>query len=358
MKKGKEIIGFGICVLLGAIGGILAVFLKENGIVKPISSVWIIIAFVISMFLQIIIHELGHLIAGLFSGYEFNSFRITNLIWIKENGRVKLKKYSLKGTMGQCLMVPPENKANYPVILYNLGGVLMNIIVSIVALLIAILLKNAPLMIFAGIGFFFAFLNGIPMKSGGVPNDGMNVKCFKKDPLARQAFDSQLRFNALSVKGARLKDMPDEWFEIPVESDLNNINTGTLLYMQAAKLLDACEFDKAKEKIQWILDNVKGLIGLYINELKCELIFCNVMLDEYEEAEKLYEYEMKKYINETGTNPSRKRLMYGYYLLVEKDSKKAEKELALFGKLKKTYPNKGDLACEEEFIDKIKMKKV
>lgn len=356
MKKNKDlVIGFGTYVLAGIIWGIVEVILEEKGLLDPVKFWSEVAVLIVSIFLQIIFHELGHLEAGLISGYKFSSFRIGSFTWIKEDEKIKFKRYSLNGTAGQCLMIPPKEEGyDYPIILYNLGGVLMNLIVSIIVLFPAFYLRSAELFLFSYVGFFILITNGVPMKSAGIANDGMNIKCLKKEPLAMQAFDCQLRSNALLMKGVRLKDMPDEWFKIPSDSDLNNMNTGTMLYMQIGRLLDCHDFVQAKEKIQWVIDNVKGMLGIYKNELKCELIFCEIILGETEEAEKLYEYEMKKYIQNTGVWLSRKRLMYAYYLLVEKDNIKAEKELEKFNRIKKKYPYKGDIESEEELIELIK----
>ncbi|MFQ9514498.1 MAG: hypothetical protein ACLRZ9_01585 [Eubacterium sp.] len=353
MKK-EQLIGFGAYILAGAIWGIAEVILEENGWITPISFWGAIASLIVSIFLQIIFHELGHLEAGLMSGYQFSSFRIGSLTWIKEDGKIKFKRYSLNGTAGQCLMVPPVNAGyDYPVVLYNLGGILMNIIVSLIMLIPSFYMQSGELLIFSFVGLFIIITNGIPMKSAGIANDGMNVKCLKKDPLAMQAFDCQLRSNALLMKGVRLKDMPDQWFEISDDSDLSNINTGTMVYMQVGRLLDKCQFAETKEKIQWALSNVTGMLGLHKNELKCELIFCEIMLGEYEEAEKLYEYEMKKYIQATAGWLSRKRLMYAYNLLVEKDYKKAEKELEMFNLIKKKYPYQGDMESEDQLVELV-----
>lgn len=352
MKLGKEhVIQFGSGVLFGILWGLLTAILEENEIIDPPEFFLSVIVVGISMFLHIIFHELGHLEAGLISGYEFSSFRIGNRIWIKENGKIKWKKYSVPGTGGQCLMIPPKNKGyDYPIILYNLGGILTNIIVSVIGVFLVILLRSSEMLIFSLMGFYLAIMNGVPMRIQGGANDGMNVKCLKKEPLAMQAFDCQLRSNALLIEGKRLKEMPEEWFVIPDDSDLKDVNTGTIIYMQIARMLDRCEFDIAKEKIQWTLEHAKGMLDLHKNELKCELIFCYIISGEYEEAEKLYEYEMKKYIATTGTWLSRTRLMYAYYLLVEKDEKKAQKELKLFDKIKKTSPNTGEIKGEEEML--------
>lgn len=352
MKKNKEFIfGFGTCMVLGFLMGIILGELADKQITRQFSFVSIMIALILGVGLQIIVHESGHLIAGLISGYKFSSFRIGSLVWISVDGKVKLKKYSISGTVGQCLMIPPENRGyDYSVILYNLGGVIMNVIVSAILVIPAILLHSSEIFVVSFVGIFFAVVNGIPMKPSGVANDGANAMSFKKDELARQAFDSQLRCNALLMRGVRMKDMPKKWFDLPEKYRLTNMHTGTILYMQIIRDMDMCEFEVAKEKIIWVLDNVKGLLGLYKNELKCELMFCYIVSGEYEEAEKLYEYDIKKYVQSTATMISRKRQMYAYYMLVEKDEKKAAKELKAFNSIKKTHPYKGDIDSEKELL--------
>ncbi|MBO5413517.1 MAG: hypothetical protein J6A29_04410, partial [Clostridia bacterium] len=62
------------------------------------------IAYLISSYLHTIIHEAGHLVFGLLSGYKFVSFRIGNIMLIKIKNKLKFKKFSLLGTAGQCLM--------------------------------------------------------------------------------------------------------------------------------------------------------------------------------------------------------------------------------------------------------------
>ena len=112
-----------ICMLIGAAFGLMSViFIEEYGLEAKSAFTFLVVS-VVSFMLHIIIHELGHMEAGLISGYKFSSFRVGSLTWIKENGKIKLKRYKIKGTGGQCLMIPPENdEENYPVIFYNLGG--------------------------------------------------------------------------------------------------------------------------------------------------------------------------------------------------------------------------------------------
>ena len=68
------------------------------------------------------------------SGYRFCSFRIGSVMLTRENGRYKIKKYSIAGTGGQCLMEPPGSvDGRLPYRLYNMGGAIMNVAASAIA---------------------------------------------------------------------------------------------------------------------------------------------------------------------------------------------------------------------------------
>ncbi|NLB40976.1 MAG: hypothetical protein GX815_01700 [Clostridiales bacterium] len=55
-------------------------------------------ALYIAIFLQIIIHESGHLIFGKMTGYQFSSFRIGSLMWVKQDETINFRRFSLAGT--------------------------------------------------------------------------------------------------------------------------------------------------------------------------------------------------------------------------------------------------------------------
>ena len=64
----------------------------------------LLIAGVVVFILQVIIHEAGHLVFGLLSGYKFISFRVFDFKIIKDgNGKLKIRFERLAGTGGQCL---------------------------------------------------------------------------------------------------------------------------------------------------------------------------------------------------------------------------------------------------------------
>jgi hypothetical protein len=156
-------------------------------------------AVLLALLAQTAIHEAGHLIFGAFTGYRFVSYRILNFMWIKEDGRLRLKNLSVAGTAGQCLMAPPDMvEGTFPTILYNLGGCLVNVITGVIFLALFFLCPYVPflsilLLALAALGFALALLNGIPLKTDLVPNDGSNALTLHRDPKARRAFWLQMK---------------------------------------------------------------------------------------------------------------------------------------------------------------------
>ena len=155
------------------LGFVTAEITKNDSKAIFIIAVLYIMSLLIFMF-HVIIHEAGHLVFGLLSGYEFVSFRIGSLTLIKENGKFRIKKFSIPGTAGQCLMMPPEGKEyDCPYFLYNLGGILTNAIFSIIFLIICLtftLPKFVEIffMLIVIIGFSLVLTNGIPFNLGSI----------------------------------------------------------------------------------------------------------------------------------------------------------------------------------------------
>ena len=71
------------------VGAVLGVFFAEIIFSTTRSLEWFAVGFfslILSFYLHIILHEGGHLVAGLASGYKFVSFRIGSVLWIKIQG--------------------------------------------------------------------------------------------------------------------------------------------------------------------------------------------------------------------------------------------------------------------------------
>ena len=96
-----------LCGVVGFFGGSYAGKLAPK--VEDFSVILLIISCVIGVVIQIIVHEAGHLVFGLLTGYKFVSFRVFDFKLEKDsNNKFKLRLQHMRGTLGQCLMKPPK----------------------------------------------------------------------------------------------------------------------------------------------------------------------------------------------------------------------------------------------------------
>lgn len=371
MKKKKnygDIAAKIIMLLTGAVCGIFIIFTMNffGTLVKGPAAFLLMFAeamiiMYIASFVQTIIHESGHLIFGLITGYKFVSFRIGHFMFIKEKDRLKIKLYNVVGTAGQCLMMPPQWNEKIPYRLYNLGGCIMNAATALFALA-AYFAAGAEgffalcMAMLAVMGLSMALTNGIPMRVGGISNDGMNAALLGKKENTLRAFWLQLYVNGLIAKGERYRNMPREWFRLPEGEELSDpicCAMGVMLYNFC---FDMHEFDEAEQTINYML-NAPGLLDVEKNELLCELLFLRVLRGApKEEIDSLLTPKLNKYIKATANYVSRRRLAYAYQLLYLKNYSTAQKCLEVFERTAATYPYSAETENEREIIEIVKQK--
>jgi len=305
----------------------------------------------------LILHEAGHLVFGLMTGYRFSSFRILSFMWVKENDKIKLRRLSLAGTGGQCLMTPPEfNDGKFPFALYNLGGSIINTIIGALFLIAYILFSDVPflsplLLIFAIVGFLIAMMNGIPMRMGTVDNDGYNAFALKNNREAAESFWLQLKVVEQSSKGVRLKDMPSEWFRVPSDEGMKNSMTAVRGVFACNRLMDAEKFDEADRLMEHMLTIDSGMVDLHRNLLICDRIYIELIGENRSEViETMLTKEQKKFMLAMKRFPSVIRTEYAIALLHDKDSSKAEGILTEFEKQSRSYPYPHEVDSERDLI--------
>lgn len=313
---------------------------------------------VVSYFMHVIIHELGHLVCGLCSGYEFVSFRIGTMTLIREEGKFKRKKYNIPGTGGQCLMIPPEIASETcPYKLYNLGGIIFDIIASGIGAIGLLLFRDNAyaemfFVIFTVYGIILALSNGIPLKVKGITNDGYNMWALGKDEEARRAFYIMLRVSGLLSKGIKMKEMPKEWFVIKEDADLSNPMIQAIKIFRGNLYFETLDFEGTNTYYKSLLENEEmSLLSIYEKELQCEVLFFEIVGECRKEiVEQLYTKELQQFIKSMRCMAGKQKLMYAYALIIEKDLKKAEKIWLRAMKLKDTYPIKAELEVEMQAL--------
>ena len=362
-KKNVTLLTTLICLGIGGVCGLFSLYYKErifegdSTLLQGVFVISLTVIFIyIASFFQIVIHETGHLVFGLITGYSFASFRVANLMWLKDGNKIRFKRYSLVGMVGQCLMYPPESiDGKFPTVLYNLGGSLMNFIVSIPFLIVSIVLLNIPLLslfllIMAIIGISFALMNGLPVKMSPVNNDGCNAKDLRKDKDALGALCIQMKIYEQTTKGVRVKDMPSEWFELPSEAKMDNAIIASIAVLTANRLVDEQNFDEAKTLIEKLL-NCESILGLHRGLLICDRICLELFgSTNIETISALFNAEQKKFMVQMKSFISVVRTEYAYAKIIEKDDAKAEKLKLKFEKIASSYPFKSEVEGERELM--------
>ena len=368
VKKKKKIvwqqyIGMAFMMLLGVICGFIMIrYIDQSSADTPLhqellSLVGLFLGMYVALFFHINVHEAGHLVFGLMTGYQFCSFRIASFMWLKENGKVKLKRLTLAGTSGQCLMTPPDMKdEKIPFVLYNLGGSFFNLMIGTLFLIgyllfSDILFLSPILLIFAVVGFVTAMMNGIPMRMGMIDNDGYNAVAVSRNKEAVEAFWVQLKVVEQSSKGIRLKDMPAEWFAVPTDEAMKNSMVATRCVFACNRLMDEEKFEEADALMARLLAIESGIIGLHYDLLMCERIYVELIGQNRSEViESMLTKEQKKFIKATKRSPSVLRTQYALALLWEKDAAKAGAIRRSFEKTVNAYPYPHEIDFERELM--------
>ena len=358
----KQLIPIAIFLIVGFAGG-FCIGLLLNDLTDiyrelpfPLPLVITMVYVLIAIYAQLILHEAGHLICGLISGYRFSSFRVGSLMLFKDGNRLKLKTLSIAGTGGQCLMLPPQSEdGRAPFQLYFLGGALANFITSVVLALLYFFTSRAsflsPLLsALAIIGLAIGLMNAIPLRLAMLDNDGNTLRSLKKDPQAVLAFFQMMQIHGRIAAGDRLKDMPEDWFQTPVSADTTNTLIATIEVYRCNRLLDEQRFADTAQSIRALFASNAAIAGIHRGLLVCDLAYCALMTDQESEATTLLDAQQLKFMKSMKRFPSVLRTQYAVAILRDQDAEKAASIQTAFDRMAVRYPYASDITSEQDLM--------
>lgn len=345
MKKALHITGIILLCLLGYGVGFGLSHILDGGAdgesvdkIKMAKAVLIAFAaLVVGVMGNAILHEAGHLVGGLLTGYKFLSFRIFNFTLQKEDDGWHWKKFSIMGTLGQCLMCPPHTQ-EVPYFWYNVGGVMVNLITCVISgtMLYAFELSMMPFefcVMFLATGVWFLLTNAIPMTPGGV-NDGKNILILWRHPDQRKHFHNMLAVAAEQSRGKRVSEMPVEWFESTPVTKNSTVMEMSARNLHYARLMDEKRFDKAREIAEELLSIGKSLPQLFQMEVAADLLFLELAtLNRLEVVNELWNRKfgagnmtLQKYIMTYRKYlPMKCAILFAYELINNESAEEAQK---------------------------------
>ncbi|MBQ2085876.1 MAG: hypothetical protein II464_06385, partial [Oscillospiraceae bacterium] len=161
----------------------------------------------------------------------------------------------------------------------------------------------------------------------------------------------QLKINQLAGEGVRMKDMPEEWFEVPQDADMSNYLVAYNLIARENRLLDSLDLARAEELIDRMIADGTAIPDLYRALLLNDKVFLDLLKNGKEaDVSVLEQKEVAAVLRQMKTFPSVLRTRYAEQLLCRCDEAKAQEILAEFEKVSLTYPSPADIESERELI--------
>ena len=300
--------------------------------------------------IHIIFHEAGHMIGGFITGYRFLYFRIGSTTLVRTDNGFKIRKLKVPGTGGQCIMVPPEMKdGDYPVVIYHLGGGLLNIILSLVAIVIIKTCSLNPvatgyLEIFAIVGIYLVIANLVPLKI--ISNDGANIIYLKNDLEERTALHRILNDEEDIINGKEVEENSKNIDEIDISKTfiqgifINRMEDRFYkMEFEEAKFIGEKLLEKAKMNMTFEFMVKTTLSTIYLIEGSVE------QAEEFLKDKKLKKYLKNKYVLHIEIlNYARDRILEG------KDGEKFRKRIE---KMEDKYIYPSHIKAAFEIMEKI-----
>lgn len=306
----------------------------------------------VTVLLAIWLHEAGHLVCGLLSGYRFASYRAGRLMLYRKEGRMRIGFYHVPGTGGQCLMVPQTEQGEpYPFVLYNAGGVLANALGAI-ALAGAGLAVSQPflrlmLLVAAAIQVIMGVPNLLSLKT--IPTDGQNIRNMRKNEAQRIAFWRMLHIYEACLNAVPLREQPTDWFDDTPPGEGDDPLTLSIKASSALRLTDEGRFDEAAALYRALLADGR-MAQTQRNECACELLLLLCATEgASEETAALETKELRRYIAATKGSLSRAALVL-VQTLSSGDAAAVEKAERFWQARLQHYPIEGERSCYEILV--------
>lgn len=120
-KKPRYKLRMALMTALGLAAGIGIEIVLLNAVDIPSLTVLLLLA--AALVLSVVVHECGHLLGGLLSGWRFVYIGAFSWVLMKKRGKLGLYRLPTPGAQGVCCMTPPPlREGRYPYRWFLAGG--------------------------------------------------------------------------------------------------------------------------------------------------------------------------------------------------------------------------------------------
>ncbi len=329
-----------LAITLGLVLG--AAFITSNK--YYVSNVFTVIPFyligaVVSGFINAVVHEFGHLIAGKKNDFALISFTVWFFRWTKRGKRTKFSFVMFGDSAGSTEMLPvgSENLAKRFKGL-TMGGIIASAIMTLLSIPAFCLTGYLDVRVFCVLAMFlpisayYFFGTLLPTSSEGTLSDGGVLYGLNKNTNV-----SKVTLNLLAIHGnlyeGKTPSQIDEslFFDLPQLPE-DDINFALLYNARYNYYLDKEDYENAKktsDRLMGIMDSLPASVRPVI---KMDALYNACTFDYNEEVADDLMYELEKYLNKNNDATSiRVKMAYLAFVRHETDNvdifyKKGKKE--------------------------------
>jgi len=229
----------------------------------------------LGFFLQLILHEIGHLIFGLLTGWDFLIFQLNRfaLLHLKNKNRlavVRSKNY-------QCIMSPKSINSNP--MLYTIGGCIVNLFSAVTGFLIILINRMTPslwlyIWSFTVFGIGFYVMNGT-FRINRICNDKACYDLLKYNPYTRLCHNAQLIIAKYLANGFTYRQIGKELICICPDTAGNDIEAYQDI-LEYYYYLDMNQFNMAEQALNKI-DTTASFSREITDTLQMEQIYIKLL---------------------------------------------------------------------------------
>lgn len=355
---------FFILYIVGLIAIIARPWIRDYGFTSDallptiLMTVLIGASWYLSFASAIIVHECGHLIFGLLTGYKFAAIGLAHHLFLRRDGRVRRFVYKLPGALGFCAMEVPDMKdGSFPFALYLSGGALCNAFFALVCVFAFAFGIGSGVLFFphaflypAFVNAYFAIVSILPIKTKFLNTDGKQLFDLLKHKNMRKSFWACEKISATQYRGVKFEDIPSEWFN--ETDDTQSVYAASI---RAVRLLARAETESEPKEVCALIEKElsenHALSGIAKSLLTCMRIYYESIGERNADTlKKLITQTQIDFMKRMKNTPSAIQTEYAYTLLVEKNVCEASRIKARLEKISKKYPFPAEIDTAKKLI--------
>lgn len=273
-------------LLLGALSGVLLARLEDTGAIQ-IRPGAVVVAASLGLFLQILVHEAGHVLAGLGSGLRLVTMAVGPLRY--ESGRgLRWRRSPL---LGFAYLMPPAGMA-LPQITASfrrmvMGGPAAGFAFGVLCAGLALASPDHEFRTFwwvtALLGAVINLLSVVPMVGGGLLNDGARYRRLR--PGAPQAgAEAALIALIAAARVQRPRDWPAELMAAALQPHDAPTFDASARSLAAAQAIDTGDLERAAELQRQASELIGGLAPALRASFTAEEVYLSALRGQASEA--------------------------------------------------------------------------